>query len=97
MTLQPLAPQAAETLATLALAWLVKDQDLFMVFLGATGAGLEDVHAGAADPVFLGFVLDFMLSREDDLMAFCAELGVKPDLPVRARAALPGGQEVNWT
>jgi hypothetical protein len=55
------------------------------------------VRARAADPEFLGFVLDFLLSDEAALVAFAEEAGIAPDRPLRARAALPGGELPNWT
>ena len=42
-------------------------------------------------------ILDFLLGDEDLLLAFCAEAGVAPTVPARARAALPGGDAPNWT
>lgn len=97
MRVQPLTADAAETVAVQALGWMVRQDDLFGIFLGSSGAGVDDVRAGASNPDFLGFVLDFLLSREDDLLAFCTDADISPDLPARARAALPGGALPNWT
>ena len=47
------SPDAAETLALRALAWLIGDHDLLAVFLGATGASADDVRTRAAEPEFL--------------------------------------------
>ena len=66
-------------------------------FLAAAGAGPDELRARAAEPEFLGFVLDFLLANEPALLAFAEAEGVKPDLPMRARAALPGGDLPNWT
>lgn len=55
------------------------------------------MRARAGDPEFLGFVLDFLLSDEAALVAFAEESGLSPDRPLRARAALPGGQLPHWT
>lgn len=92
-----MTPDVAETLALSALGWIVAREDLAGAFLGASGAGAEELAARAGDPEFLGFVLDFLLSDEDALLAFCEETGHKPDAPMRARAALPGGDLPNWT
>ena len=64
---------------------------------GATGASAEELRGRAADPEFLGFVLDFLLSDEDALLGFCEDMEIPPDAPMRARAALPGGELPNWT
>lgn len=80
-----------------ALGWIAGQQELAGAFLGATGSSAEDLRARAGDPEFLGFVLDFLLSDEDALLAFCADHDVPPDRPMRARAALPGGALPHWT
>ncbi len=87
----------AETLALQALAWLVGNDDLLPAFLGATGASEGDLRAQAADPAFLGAVIDFLSMDDAWIVAFCDANGLAYDLPMRARAALPGGQQMNWT
>jgi uncharacterized protein DUF3572 len=88
---------AAETLALKALAWLVTNEDLLPVFLGATGASESDLRDQAGDPAFLGSVLDFLMMDDAWVIAFC-DANVTPyEHPMFARAALPGGQQVNWT
>jgi len=49
---------SAETIALQALGWLAASDDLLPVFLGATGACEADLRARAAEPEFLGSVLD---------------------------------------
>ena len=44
-----LSPEAAETLALQALAWLVSNDELLPVFLGATGASEADLRARAGE------------------------------------------------
>lgn len=88
---------AAEITALRALAWIVADDDLTGRFLAASGADAAELRARAADPEFLGFVLDFLLGDEAALLAFCAATGEKPETPLRARAHLPGGDLPNWT
>ncbi|MEM8753529.1 MAG: DUF3572 domain-containing protein [Pseudomonadota bacterium] len=88
---------AAETLALKALGWIAGREELAGAFLGASGAAAEDLRARARDPEFLGFVLDFLLADEPALLAFCDDAGASPDAPMRARAALPGGDLPNWT
>ena len=87
----------AETLALQALAWLVGNDDLLPAFLGATGASEGDLRAQAGDPAFLGAVIDFLSMDDAWIVAFCDANGLAYDLPMRARAALPGGQQMNWT
>ena len=94
---QPLPRDQAELLALQALGWIAGQEDLAGSFLGATGAGVDDLRERAGDPEFLGFVLDFLLGDEEALLAFCQSADVAPDRPMRARAALPGGDLPNWT
>lgn len=93
----PLSRDSAELLAIEALSWLVGDEELLPVFLGSTGAGAEDLRARAKDPEFLASVLDFLLMDDAWIRRFCDSSDYGYDFPVRARAALPGGAEVNWT
>jgi hypothetical protein len=92
-----MSPDQAETLALQALAHLAGDPDLLGAFLGATGADLAGLRAGARDPAFLGAVLDFLLQEDARVLAFAAAAGVPPTLPAQARAALPGGHAWHWT
>ncbi len=94
---EPMARPQAEALAVQALAWMAGDADLVGRFLAATGAGPTDLRARAAEPDFLGFVLDFLLADEAALVAFAAAEHIRPELPMRARAALPGGALPHWT
>jgi hypothetical protein len=97
MRAEPIARPQAEALAVQALTWMADDPDLIGKFLAATGAGPADLRARAAEPEFLGFVLDFLLSDEAALVTFATVANIRPDLPMRARASLPGGDLPNWT
>jgi len=96
-TSAPLGREQAETLGLEALTWIAGQPELAGAFLGASGGTSGDLRDRAGDPEFLGFVLDFLLADETALLAFCADAGMKPDRPMRARAALPGGDLPNWT
>lgn len=89
--------ESAETIALQALAWLAGNDALFSVFLGATGASELDLRARAAEPEFLGAVLDFLMMDDAWVVEFCDAEGLKYETPMLARAALPGGQQVSWT
>ncbi|WVX48415.1 hypothetical protein ROLI_014950 [Roseobacter fucihabitans] len=89
--------ESAEVLALQVLGWLAGNEDLLPVFLGASGASENDVRMGARDPVFLGSVLDFILMDDAWVMQACDALHVPYEALSRARQALPGGEQVNWT
>ncbi|RYH08506.1 DUF3572 domain-containing protein [Tropicimonas sp. IMCC6043] len=88
---------SAETLAITALAWLIGNDALLPVFLGATGASLQDAKAGAEDPLFLASVLDFLVMDDDWVIAFCDSARLDYRAPLAARQALSGGALPNWT
>jgi hypothetical protein len=89
--------EAAETVGIQALAWLAGNDELLPVFLGATGASLDDMRVGAGDAAFLGSVLDFVMMDDAWVMAFCDAAALRYEAPMQARAALPGGSQVHWT
>jgi hypothetical protein len=92
-----MTPDRAETIALQALAWLVGNDDLRPVFLGATGAAPDDLRERATEPAFLAAVLSFLTMEDAWIIAFCDSAGLEYDQPLRARHALPGQGEVYWT
>ena len=89
--------ERAETVGVQAVAWLAGNDDLLPVFQGSTGAGAEEFRAGLSDPEFQGSVLDFLLMNDDWVISFCEAHGFPFDMPMMARAMLPGGEQVHWT
>ena len=87
----------AETLALKCLEWLAGNDELLPVFMGSTGVGEDDMRERAGDPEFLASILDFLLMDDSWVVEFCEDYSVSPDMPMQARAALPGGGSVNWT
>ena len=94
---EALSREGAELLGLQALGWIAGQPELAARFFSAAGASTEQMRARAADPEFLGFVLDFLLADEEALLAFAREVGIPPDRPLRARGALPGGALPHWT
>jgi hypothetical protein len=90
-------PEYAETIGLQALSWLVSNEDLLPVFLGASGASGDDIKAGGTNPEFLGSVLDFLTMDDAWVTQFCDTIGLSYDAPLRARQCLPGGAQINWT
>lgn len=95
--MQSLSRTNAELLAIEALGWLAGNDELLPVFIGATGTSGDDLKARASEPEFLISVLDFLLMDDAWVTAFCDDAGHSYDTPLRARVALPGGEQVNWT
>lgn len=90
-------PEAAQVLAIQALGWIAADDEIFPLFLGATGASLPEVRSRAADADFLAAVLDFLMQDDRWVVAFCDAGGHPYTALQAARAALPGGTDQHWT
>jgi hypothetical protein len=93
----PSREDAAELLALQALGWLAGNDALLAQFLAASGASLADMSGAAGDPAFLASVLDFVLSDDALVIAFCDATGHGYTEPMMARAFLPGGQATHRT
>ena len=93
----PHSQESAEVIGLQAVAWMVGNEELLPVFLGATGASEADMRAGVGDPAFLGALLDFIMMDDAWVTAFCDAQGLHYDAPMRARMELLGGGEVHWT
>lgn len=92
-----ISANSAETLALNALGWLVGNEDLLPVFLGATGASAQDLKDRASETEFLTSVLDFLLLDDAWVVGFCDANSVPYDLPGQARSVLTGEAETHWT
>jgi len=89
--------EQAEVIALQGLAWLAGNDDLCPTFLGASGGSVDDLRDRATDPAFLGAVLEFITMDDAWVMAFCDTIGLAYELPLQARYALPGAQNIHWT
>jgi hypothetical protein len=89
--------ETAQTIALQALAWLVGNDELCPVFLGATGGSAADLTTQARDVNFQASVLDFITMDDSWVMEFCDSAGLAYDQPMRARQCLPGAEQIHWT
>ncbi|MDV4143634.1 MULTISPECIES: DUF3572 domain-containing protein [Shimia] len=92
-----LSKDAAETLALQALGWLVNNDELMPVFLGATGASVDDLKDQAGDPDFLASVLEFLTMDDAWVVAFCDSVREDYMTPMMARQVLLGESGRHWT
>ncbi|MGR3712446.1 MAG: DUF3572 domain-containing protein [Shimia sp.] len=92
-----LSPEAAETMALDALAWLVTNDELLPVFMGATGASVDDLRARAGEADFLGSVLEFLTMDDAWVVAFCDTKGLAYEQPMMAAHVLLGSARMHWT
>lgn len=92
-----LSQDTAETVALQALAWLVGQDEILPVFLGATGAAVDDLKTRATEPAFLGSVLDFLTMDDAWVMAFCDTQRLSYETPLSAAHVLLGTARMHWT
>ena len=89
--------ESAQVLALKALSWLVGDDELVGVFLGATGASVDDLKAQAGDSAFQVSVLEFLTMDDNWVMGFCDAHGYAYEAPLTARHVLAGEAGRHWT
>lgn len=89
--------EAAETLALQALGWMAGEEGVLTAFLAASGAAPEDLRARALEPGFLGSVLDFLLTDDAWVVAFCDAAGLRYEQPMQAAMVLGGARHRHWT
>jgi hypothetical protein len=68
-----------------------------MQFLGATGADLNALRSGAAQPELMVSILDYVLMDDQMVMGFADSIGIAAETVPLARYSLPGGAQVHWT
>jgi hypothetical protein len=93
----PISRESAEDLAVRILVWLTEDNARIGAFMGWSGETPDGLRARLSDPDLLLAILDFVLMDEAMLIEACQSLEIKPETPLQARAALPGGAAYHWT
>ncbi len=83
--------EAAETLALKGLAFLANSPDDLGRFLAISGMEGASLRQSAEDTEFLAAIMDFLLSHEPLLTAFCEAESLDARTIHFARRALPGG------
>lgn len=88
-----MTPTAARDIADSALAFIAADRDRTEAFLFSSGAAPDQLRTLAQRPEFAGFVLDFLLQSDANLLDFQTFSGISPMLVQSARQVLAGPQE----
>ena len=92
-----MSPEIAQTIALQALAWLVSNEDICATFLGSTGTSVEDLRTRTGDTEFQVSVLEFLTMDDSWVVAFCDEINLGYDMPLKARYSLPNAEKIHWT
>ena len=92
----------AEAIGLGVLGWLCAEDSLLGVFLAASGASAQDLHqqlsaAGGPDTALLVAALDFVLLRDDTVIAAAAAQSLPGDRLSQAQAVLSGAAHMHWT
>jgi hypothetical protein len=85
--------EVAEIVAVQALSFIAGEPERLGLFLAESGIGPETLRTAAADPHFLGNVLDFVLRDDSTVKAFAAASGLHPTNIAAARQAL---SDLDW-
>ena len=89
--------EIAETKALEVLTWVLSEDDLIQVFMGATGASQNDMRSNTLSHQFLISILDFVLMDDRWVISCSKFLNIDPSQIQLIRVSLDGGQKVNWT
>ena len=89
--------EIAETRALEVLTWVLSEDDLIQVFMGATGASQDDLRSNTLNHEFLISVLDFVLMDDNWVISCSKFMDIDPSQIKVIKMSLDGGQEVNWT
>jgi Protein of unknown function (DUF3572) len=80
--------EVAEIVAVQALSFIAGDPDRLGMFLAESGIGPETLRTAAADPHFLGSVLDFVMRDDATVKAFADASKLHPTNIAAARLVL---------
>ena len=80
--------EVAEIVAIQALSFIAGDAERLGLFLSESGIGPETLRTAAADPHFLGSVLDFVLRDDLTVKAFASASQLHPTNIAAARQVL---------
>ena len=80
--------EVAEIVAIQALSFVASDPERLGAFLAESGIGPETLRTAAADPHFLGHVLDFVMRDDETVKAFASVSRLHPTNIAAARQAL---------
>ena len=84
------APESSDIILKL-LTFLAVDEDRLTRFLALSGLVPQDLRMRHNEPVFQGFLLDYLFQDDRTTSEFCTEIQLSPGSLMRLRHKLPGG------
>ena len=91
-----ITPESSDIILKL-LVFLSTDEDRLTRFLALSGIDPQDLRDRHGDPVFQGFLLDYLFQDDQTTSAFCEDIQASPEALMRLRRKLPSGGEWNGT
>lgn len=94
--MRPKVPERSREASEVAfafVAYLAADDERLQRFCANSGLGGDEIRERLLDPDFQGFLFDYMLQDETELLAFCGDNGIKPEKLMHLRSQLPGFAE----
>jgi len=88
--------QSSEIIALQALGYIIEEDALRDRFVALTGLDPSALRASLDQPGTLASILEFLISREPDLIAAAEAQGQSPDSLVSAWRSLGGGAGQEW-
>jgi hypothetical protein len=85
------ASVSAETIGLKGVGFLASSEDDLLRFMGISGVGLDELRERAGEPEVLIAVIDFLLSEDALLTAFCEAESLTPQMVHLAQHRLSGG------
>jgi Protein of unknown function (DUF3572) len=87
---KPESSEDAEVIALKILGFLASEPERLERFMDLSGLSVDTIRASAADPAFLGGIIDYILTDQSLLLIFAEENGLKPESLAQVRRKLPG-------
>jgi hypothetical protein len=86
----PVHTARTDDIALKYMVFLASQPEKLEAFCSQSGLTEADLRTRIGEPEFHGFLLDFLLQDESELLAFAAEQGFPPESILVARSKLPG-------
>ncbi len=84
--------QTAEDIAIKGIQYLPGDEEQLNRFFNLTGCDPDSLRENAQSSEFMAGILEFFMSNEPTLLAFCAQYSINPEEVARAWHLLGGIQ-----
>ena len=92
-----MSPKNAQNIAAYSVEWIVLNQEVLEQFLNISGCNASDLQFLIESDEFQVHVLEFLMTQDAWIIAFCDTFDIPYGDIARARAVLPGGDVPHWS